>query len=1330
MTAARTAPSLRAILWTCLALTAVLGSRGIVPAASQSQPALDERFGKLPLYFVENRGQADERVEYYLQGKDKSVYFTPHGLVFSLPGKAKGEPPRGHPKAEGGEEMGKRGNGEMASVPLISPFPHCPISPQSAQRYLLNLEFVGSNPEVRLEGEERTPAVVSYLKGPKTEWKAGLKTYSSIVYRNLWPGIDLEYSGTQDRLKYQFLVRPGADPDQIRLRYRGATAVKVNEEGELAVETPAGSFHDQKPYSYQEVAGKQVEVSTSYALAQGTGHGAQGTESPTLCPSPFARCGAERPAAFEYGFRVGEYDRSRPLVLDPAVLVYAGYIGGGSEDLGTDIVVDGDGNAYVCGEVDSSETTFPNGNGFASLPGLPGFDQTLNVSDLFVVKVNPAGTALLYATYIGGSQGEGEGAQMALDGEGNIYVAGGTSSSEAEGFPVTVGPDLTYNGSFSDAYVLKLNAAGTGLDYCGYIGGAGLENGRGIAVDGDGNAYVTGNTGSTETSFPDGDPDMNDMMPAPGFDQTFNGGRFDRDAFVVKVNAAGTALVYATYLGGANSDNSFGIAVDGSGNAYVCGATSSMEGTFPNGNGFASLPGLPGFDQTYNGNAFDFESDAFVAKLNAAGTALLYTTYLGGAEDDGASGIAVDSAGNAYVIGTTGSSEATFPNGTGFASLPGLPGFDQTHNGEDLGFVLRQDAFVVKLNAAGTALLYATYLGGAGTDIVNDIALREETPGNAFAYVSGTTPSTEATFPNGMGFASLPGLVGFDQTHNGGDDAFVVRLNTAGTGLDRATYLGGDGDDGGDNGLFIAMDPRGNVYVAGSTSSTEMTFPNGQGFASLPGVPGPDQTHNGSDFGVEREPFDAFVARFGPPNQPPVIVQCPVSQTVTATSPAGAQVTLNVQVMDADGDPLTVVWNVDGGAPEQTTPVPAGGPPTNATVPFTFQYALGVHTVDVSVSDGINPVVTCPQITLTVVNQPPTLPVCPSSQVVTATSAAGAQVLLEVQVADADGHPLTVVWNVDGGAPEQTTNVPAGGPPTMATVPFTFLYSIGTHTVDVSVSDGIAPPVACPQIMVTVNPLPEPPPPVNQPPTVVCPANVTVTTTSPSGASVALQAQVSDADGNPLTVTWNVDGGVVEETDPVPAGGPPTAATVGFTHTYTVGTHQVVITVSDGIAPPVVCPPVSVTVLLAAGGPGHAGGSGGIATANGIGCFNFGVVGRLRGRASGSLSFKEQALNGSSAALFDGRSIRIDTAVFGGVLGNLTLLVRGQMKTNRYGTVPFQVDALDRGTPGVPKDEFRLTVLADTNRDGIPEPVIFSGKLVTVKGKMNNISLRPGLPPH
>jgi hypothetical protein len=642
-----------------------------------------------------------------------------------------------------GEEIA----GKTASVKerlLINPAERELRSRRDQGRFAVKLDFVGANADVRPSGEEKTGAVISYFKGKPEEWKTGLPTYSRIVYKDLWPGIDVTYYGTVDRMKYEFVVHPGSDPSLIRLAYRGASAVEVNGEGRLEVRTPAGDLEDDRPVGYQEIEGKRTDVALSYLLEE------QATKEPGL--------GGEEAVtkSFIYGFEVGDYDRTKPLVLDPAVLVYCGFIGGSGVDGGTGIAVDGSGNAYVTGQTSSTQTTFP---------VIGGPDLTYNGGgDAFVAKVNASGTALAYCSYIGGDYDD-RGNSIAVDSSGNAYITGNTVSTQPS-LPVNVGPDLTYNGSL-DAFVAKVNASGTALVYCGYIGGSGEEWGNCIAVDGSGNAYVTGRTDSTQTTFP----------IIGGLDPTYN---LNVDAFVAKVDVSGATLLYCGYIGGSGAEYGDGIAVDSSGNAFVTGNTKSTQTTFPV---------LYGPDLTYNGGIHD----AFVAKVNASGATLLYCGYIGGSGDDYGRGIAVDGSGNAYITGRTDSTQTTFPI---------IGGPDLTHNSS-------RDAFVAKVNASGATLLYCGYIGGSDNEEGYGIAV----DGSGNTYVTGGTFSTEATFPV---------IGGPDLTHNSSRDAFVAKVNTSGTALVYCGYIGGSGLD---DGYGIAVDGTGNAYIAGQTNSTEATFP-------------------------------------------------------------------------------------------------------------------------------------------------------------------------------------------------------------------------------------------------------------------------------------------------------------------------------------------------------------------------------------------------------------------------------------------------------------------------------------------------------------------------
>ena len=689
---------------------------------NQANVKIEKDYGKMPLYFIPNNGQMDKQVYFYIQGKDKSVYFTSTGLTYSLAGPVESKPGAGDKsKPRSFEEQRER---ELS---------------QPSKRWVVKLEFVGARKNVKPECLEKSGTVVSYFQGKPEAWKAGLQAASKILYRDLWTGIDLVYYGTVNKMKYEFIVHPGADPSQIKLAYRGAESVKENSQGQLEVQTPAGGFFDDTPVAWQDIAGKRESVALKYALKK-------------------EQKAANRPNV-TYGFYVGKYDKNQTLILDPAVIVYCGYIGGSVDDVGNGIAVDASGCAYVTGSADSTQNSFPVTVG-------PDLIYNNGNHDAFVAKVNADGTGLVYCGYIGGSDLD-YGESIAVDGSGCAYVNGYTTSMQTT-FPVTGGPDLTFNEGYVDAFVAKIKVDGTGLDYCGYIGGSSNDFGYGITVDESGCAYVTGYTGSTQTTFPVvGGPDL-----------VFNGGLYD--AFVAKVKSDGTGLDFCGYIGGSGDEKCFGITVDASGCAYITGHTNSTETTFP-------VVGGP--DLVFNSGLYD----AFVAKVKSDGTGLDFCGYIGGSGDDYGRGIAVDETDCAYVTGYTNSDQTTFPVAVG-------P--DLTHNGND-------DVFVAKVMANGTGLDYCGYIGGSGTDNGYGIAV----DGAGCAYVAGRTQSDQTTFP---------AEVGPDLTFNGTQDAFAAKVDAAGIALDYCGYIGGSGDD---RIIDIALDASGCAYVIGDTYSTQATFP-------------------------------------------------------------------------------------------------------------------------------------------------------------------------------------------------------------------------------------------------------------------------------------------------------------------------------------------------------------------------------------------------------------------------------------------------------------------------------------------------------------------------
>jgi hypothetical protein len=451
---------------------------GVPVSAGAKRQALSD-YGKLPLSFVRNAGGTDSPDRYHAQGPGYRFSFAPGEALLSF-------------------VKGERGA-------------------------TLALRFVGANATARPEGVRRLPGTVNYLLGnDPSRWRTSLPTYREVVYRDLWPGIDMAFRGDKGKLKYEFVLGAGARVQDIRLAYRGADGLSVDGRGDLLIHSALGTLVDSKPLSYQQIGGRHFLVPSRFAL------GSDGT----------------------FGFTVGGYDPSDPLVIDPG-LAYSTYLGGSGQDLGRGIALDGAGDAYVTGNTLSAD--------FPTTPGA--FDTSFNViDDAFVTKLNPAGTALLYSTYLGaGSTDWGYG--IAVDGAGDAYVTGFTYSAD---FPTTPGAfDTSFNGVL-DAFVTKLNPTGTALAYSTYLGGSSDDYGRGIAIDGAGNAYVTGPTGSFD--FP---------TTAGAFDTSYNGDVLD--AFVTKLNPTGTALLYSTYLGGSGRDASGGIALDGAGNAYVTGETSSAD---------------------------------------------------------------------------------------------------------------------------------------------------------------------------------------------------------------------------------------------------------------------------------------------------------------------------------------------------------------------------------------------------------------------------------------------------------------------------------------------------------------------------------------------------------------------------------------------------------------------------------------------------------------------------------------------------------------------------------------------------------------------------------
>jgi hypothetical protein len=576
----------------------------------------------------------------------------------------------------------------------------------------MRMQLVGSAPDPQMRGLDELPGKVNYFRGnDSTHWRTNVRTYRRVKYTAVYPGVDLVYYGQPQQLEYDFIVAPGADPSTIKLAFAGVEHTAVDARGDLVLKTAGEPLRFQRPIIYQVEDGRRHTVEGGYVHA-----------SPR-----------------EIGFQVGTYDRARPLIIDP-VLSYSTYLGGSGNDQGNGIAVDATGAAYMTGYTSSID-----------FPTLNPLQPTHNAGflDAFVAKLTPDGTALVYATYLGGS-GQDNAHGIAVDSAGAAYVTGTTGSPDFS----TVRCVQATKRALEDAFVAKLSTDGSELIYSTYLGGGGRDFGTAIAVDLTGAAYVTGTTQSSDF------PTVNAFQPVVG-----NPG--GNDGFVAKLTPDGTALAYSTYLGGSFSEDGAGIAVDATGAAYVTGDTFSAD--FPTMNPVQPYRGTQG------------SSDAFVAKLAPGGKSLIYSTHLGGSFGDDGAGIAV-ATGAVYVTGSTLS--------------PDFPTVNALQPMFRLG-----DAFVVKLPPEGGSLMYATYLGGSARDSGSGIAV--DTAGAA--YVTGITRSPDFPTMNPL----QPAYAGFS-------DAFVAKLGADGAALVYSTYLGGSLAD---NGLAIAVDLPGAAYVTGLTGS-------------------------------------------------------------------------------------------------------------------------------------------------------------------------------------------------------------------------------------------------------------------------------------------------------------------------------------------------------------------------------------------------------------------------------------------------------------------------------------------------------------------------------
>jgi hypothetical protein len=671
------------------------------------------RLNGLPISFEENHGQVDSDVRFLAHVGNSAIYFTRSEAVLALYSR------------------------DSQKKPVVS---------------ALRMQWIGANAYPEMVAERPLPGRINYLIGrDPARWHTDLPTYGRVRYRDLFPGVDAVFFGKDGEIEYDLVLSPGSDLEKISFGLEGVQSMRLASNGDLVLKLANGEVRHRRPMVYQENDGARRWLSAHYVIRRNKtiGYEVAGVNrklplviDPTLSYSTYI--GSNTPDSVNsiavdqfgqayitgstvFGFPTKNPAQGNQLGTDAFVtklsangssLIYSTILGGSSVDMGNAIAIDRFGSAYVAGE--TSSTDFPTTPGAFQSPAS-------DADNGFVTKLSPSGSSFVYSLLLGGGDSDSI-RSMALDSEHRVYVTGFTCSLNfpvKNAFqPVTNSQNCADGGG--DAFVTRINGAGTDLDYSTYLDGSFGSIGNGIAVDSTFHAYVTGATESAD--FPTTSGAFQRTLTAkviPSFPHDIH----ESNAFVTKFSADGLSLVYSTFLGGTVSDDAAAIALDSSGRAYVTGSTQSKD--------FPVTAGA--FQKTLHGT-----TDAFVTKFQISGDGLFYSTFLGGSGDDGGNSIAVDGLGRAYVAG-----------GTSSANFPVLNPI-QAHLGGS------QDAFVTKLSATGNALFFSTYLGGAAADNANSIRLDS----NANAYVGGVTSSTN--------FPTTPRA--FSRTKKQSSDGWVAKI--------------------------------------------------------------------------------------------------------------------------------------------------------------------------------------------------------------------------------------------------------------------------------------------------------------------------------------------------------------------------------------------------------------------------------------------------------------------------------------------------------------------------------------------------------------------------
>jgi hypothetical protein len=711
----------------------------VVPNA-EPEKKIGRSFGERPLSFEANQGQTDPAVKFLARSTGYTMFFTERETVMKL-----------HVK-----------DGEKAS------------------ENILRMKFEGANKSPKIEGGARQETKSNYLKGQEANWRRNVTNYEKVAYRELYSGIDAVFYGRQKETEYDFVVAPNAHPEQIKLSFEGAKSIDLDEKGDLHIQLDKQEIIQPKPFIYQEINGERKRIAGNFKI------------------------NSEK---MSVGFELGEYDQNQTLVIDPK-LIYSTYFGGNTEVSSTTegfngdqiigVKVDSSGNIFIAGNTASIDFPVAGSALQTQLQAGQFCDEELPIrcGDVFVTKINASGSTVAYSTYIGGANND-QVNDLALDNSGLPVIVGATDpriipifcgigGSFQTSYPLTNNrfqgyPHCALTNSLNgrlDAFITKLNSNGSGLVYSTLYSGRGEDEATAVAIDSENKIYVAGDTVSPNL------PTKNQFQNNLADPNSVSGG----DAFIAKFdpNQSGNgSFLYGSYLGGSALDEVLGIDVDAAQNVYIVGGSTStdLETKSP-----SNLPPL----QSANRGT----SDGFIAKVdptNASGVgSLVYLTYFGGTDQDQVDAIAVEpTTQRAYIVGSSNSD----------SGVPLLNAFDSVVNAREV--------FVAKLNADGTALFYSTLLGGDSVDLASDIVI--DAAGNA--YVMGTTPS-----------ANFPTVNGFQTALQGGQDTFIAKISPVPTTATApkllwSSFYGGNGDE---IGIAMAIDKKGQIYIGGSTDSTNL----------------------------------------------------------------------------------------------------------------------------------------------------------------------------------------------------------------------------------------------------------------------------------------------------------------------------------------------------------------------------------------------------------------------------------------------------------------------------------------------------------------------------